>query len=209
MTHVNLGFQYAYEGRYEDEAKEELEAIRGWPDSAAVYANLMEAYTALNRLDEAKQVYQQSLERKLEGQFLHDDRYAIAFLEGDSEEMKRQVSAVAGKSGEEDLLFSGEANARALSNQAVQSALRAEGKETASLWRLNSALREAEFGNAAKAREEVSTALATASTRDTQTLAALALASAGELGRARALSDELQKQFPDNTLLHRYWQPAG
>jgi tetratricopeptide (TPR) repeat protein/predicted Ser/Thr protein kinase len=218
MTHVNLGFQYAYQGRYEDEAKEELEGIRGWPDSAAVYANLMEAYTALNRIDEAKQVYQQSLERKLEGQFLHDDRYAIAFLEGDTEEMKRQVSAVAGKSGVEDLLFSGEsdteafygrlANARVMSNQAIQSAVRAGGKETASLWRLNSALREAEFGNSAKAREEVNAALATASTRDTQTLAALALASAGDLGRARGLSDELQKQFPDNTLLNRYWEPV-
>jgi len=95
-----------------------------------------------------------------------------------------------------------------MSNQAIQSALRPGAKETASLWRLNSALREAEFGNSAKAREEVNTALATASTRDTQTLAALALASAGDLGRARALSDELQKQFPDNTLLNRYWEPV-
>jgi ATP/maltotriose-dependent transcriptional regulator MalT len=34
------------------------------------------------------------------------------------------------------------------------------------------------------------------------------LASAGDLGRARGLSDELQKQFPDNTLLNRYWEPV-
>jgi tRNA A-37 threonylcarbamoyl transferase component Bud32 len=182
-------------------------------------ANLfMEAYTALNRLDEAKQVYRQALDRKLEGQFLHDDRYAIAFLEGDTEEMKRQVSAVAGKSGVEDLLLSSEsdteafygrlANARVLSNQAAQSALRAEEKEVASLWRLSSAFQEAEFGNFVKARQEVNDGLAIASTRDPQTLAALTLACTGALGRARALSDELQKQFPMNRLLNHYWLPV-
>jgi serine/threonine protein kinase/Flp pilus assembly protein TadD len=216
--HTDLGFQYGYRGRYEDEVKEELEAIRLEPDGVSAYANLMEAYTALDRLEEAKQVYRQSLDRKLEGQFLHDDRYAVAFLEGDTDEMKRQVSAVAGKLGVEDLLLSSEsdteafygrlANARALSNQAAQSALRAEEKEVASLWRLGSALREAEFGNFVKARQEVNTGLATASTRDVQTLAAVALACAGDLGRARGLSDELQKQFPMNTMLNNYWLPV-
>jgi ATP/maltotriose-dependent transcriptional regulator MalT len=132
--------------------------------------------------------------------------------------MKRQVSAAAGKLGVEDLLLSSEsdteafygrlANARSLSNQAVQSALRAEEKEVASLWRLGSALREAEFGNFAKARQEVNAGLATASTRDVQTLAAVALACAGDLARARALSDELQKQFPVNTMLNNYWLPV-
>jgi pentatricopeptide repeat protein len=131
--------QYGYRGRYEDEVKEELGAIRLAPDGVAAYANLMEAYTALNRLEEAKQVYRQSLDRKLEGQFLHDDRSDIAFLEGDTEEMKRQANTVAGKLGVEDLLLSSEsdteafygrlANARALPNQAVLSALRAEKKE--------------------------------------------------------------------------------
>jgi serine/threonine protein kinase/Flp pilus assembly protein TadD len=216
--HTDLGFQYGYRGRYEDEVKEELEAIRLEPDGVSAYANLMEGYTALDRLEEAKQAYRQSLDRKLEGQFLHDDRYAVAFLEGDAEEMKRQVSAVAGKLGVEDLLLSSEsdteafygrlANARALSNQAAQSALRAEEKEVASLWRLGSALREAEFGNFMKARQEVNAGLATASTRDVQTLAAVALACAGDLRRARALSDELQKQFPMNTMLNNYWLPV-
>ena len=218
QPHILLGLQYGYRGRYEDEVREELEAIRLAPDDEGAYANLMEAYTALNRLDEAKQVYHQALDRKLEGQFLHDDMYGIAFLEGDAEEMKRQVTAVAGKAGVEDLLFSSEsdteafhgrlANARALSNQAVESALHAEEKEVASLWRLDSALREAEFGDFAKARQEVSSGLATASTRDVQTLAAVVLACAGDLARARALSDQLQKQFPANSMLNHYWLPV-
>jgi eukaryotic-like serine/threonine-protein kinase len=218
VPHVNIGFLSAYLGRYEDEVKEEAEAIRLVPTTGPAYPNLMEAYIALNRLDEAKAVYRQAVERKLETQFLHDDMYEIAFLADDAEEMKRQVAAVAGQSGVEDLLFSGESDteafhgrlekARELTTRAVNSALRAEEKETAALWRLNSALREVEFGNLARAREDVNSGLAIASTRDVQTLAAVTFACAGDQARARSMADELQKQFPLNTTLNHYWLPV-
>ncbi|MGB2888580.1 MAG: protein kinase [Candidatus Acidiferrales bacterium] len=216
--HIYLGYQYGYLGRYEEEVKEELEGIHLQPEASAAYANLMEGYIALNRLDEAKAVYRQALDRKLEGQFLHDDMYEIAFLEGDKEEMKRQVEVVAGKPGVEDILFSGEsdtagfygqlAKARKFSNQATQSASRNELNETAALWQLNSALREAEFGNAERAREQVKAGLATASTRDVQTLAALTLACTGDLARAKSIADDLQKRYPENTTLNHYWLPV-
>jgi serine/threonine protein kinase len=218
LPHVTLGFQRAYQGSYEDEVREELQALQITADEVNAYQNLMEGYTALGRLDEAKQAYRQSMDRKLEGQFLHDDRYAIAFLEGDTEEMKRQLSAVSGKLGVEDLALSSQsdteafygrlANASAVTTQAVQSALRADEKEVAAIWRLDSAIRQAEFGNFAKAREEVNLGLATSSARGPQTMAAVALACAGESGRARSLTDELQKQFPMDTMLNGYWLPV-
>ena len=105
--HTSTGFLSAYLGRYEDEVKEEAEAIRLWPANGPAYANLMEGYIALNRLDEAKVVYRQALEGKLEGQFLHDDMYEIAFLEDNADEMSRQVAAVKGKLGVEDIHFPG------------------------------------------------------------------------------------------------------
>jgi eukaryotic-like serine/threonine-protein kinase len=218
LPHINLGYQSAYLGKYEEEVKEQLEGIRLQPDLAPAYANLMEGYIALNRLDEAKAVYRQALERHFEGQFLHDDMYDIAFLEGDKEEMKRQVDAVAGKPGVEDILFSGESDtagfygrlaaAREHSSQAIQSALRNELKETAALWQLNSALREAEFGNSERARAQVKAGLAIASTRDVQTLAALTLTCTGDLPRAKSIADDLQKQYPENTMLNHYWLPV-
>jgi serine/threonine protein kinase len=217
-AHVSLGYQYGYLGKYEEEVKEELEAIRLQPDNVAAYANLMEGYIALGRLDEAKAVYRQAMGHHFEGQFLHDDMYEIAFLEGDKEEMKRQVEVVAGKPGVEDVLFSSESDtagfygelskAREFSNQAIHSALRNELKETAALWQLNSALREAEFGDARRAREQVKIGLATASTRDVQTLAALTLACAGDLPRAKSIADDLQKRYPENTTLNHYWLPV-
>jgi eukaryotic-like serine/threonine-protein kinase len=218
LPHANIGFFSAYLGGYEDEVKEEQEAIRLAPTTGPAYANLMEGYIPLNRLDEAKAVYRQALERKIEGQFLHDDMYLIAFLEDDPDEMRRQVAAVTGKPGLEDILISGEsdtaafhgrlAKARPLMDQAVTSAQLAGEKETAALWRLDSALSEAEFGNLARARQEVRDGLAIASTRDAQTLAAVALACVGDQAQARSLADELQKQFPLNTTLNHYWLPV-
>jgi len=81
-------------------------------------------------------------------------------------------------------------------------------KETAALWQLYSALREAEFGNSDRARREVKEGLEIASTRDAQILAALTLARAGDAARAQALAEELQKQFPLNTALNGYWLPS-
>jgi tetratricopeptide (TPR) repeat protein len=218
QPHVNIGYTYANIGRYEDEIKEEAEAIRLSADVGPAYANLMEGYIALNRLDEAKAVYRQSIERKMEFQFLHDDMYNIAFLENDAEEMKRQVAAVTGKAGLEDILFSHEADteafhgrlrkARELSTQAIQSAQRNGLKETAALWNLDSALREAQFGNIERARQDVNSGLQMASTRDVRILAAVTLACVGDALRARTLADDLQKQFPLNTMLNHYWLPV-
>jgi eukaryotic-like serine/threonine-protein kinase len=219
VPHVNMGYTFAFIGKYEDEVREEMEGLRMSPStSGPAYANLMEGYIALNRLDEAKTVYRQSVERKLEYQFLHDDRYEVAFLEDDQDEMNRQVAAVTGKPGLEDILFSAESDteafhgrlgkARQLTTQAVTSALRASEKETASLWLLSSALREVAFGNAERARQEASRGLAIASTRDVKTLAALTFACAGDSSRARAMADDLQKQSPLNTTLNHYWLPA-
>jgi serine/threonine protein kinase/Tfp pilus assembly protein PilF len=218
LPHVEMGFLCAYLGRYEDEVKEEVEAIRLAPTNGPAYANLMEGYTALNRLDEARAIYRQALDQKKEGQFLHDDMYLVAFLEEDSNEMSRQVAAVTGKPGVEDFVFSGESDTEAfhgrlgkacqLTDQAVVSAQRADEKEAAALWRLNSALREVEFGNLQRARQEVNGGLAIASTRDVQTLAAVILACAGDQARARSMADKLQKQFPLNTTLNHYWLPV-
>src|SRR6266699_1224624 len=150
--HNGFGTISEYSGQYEKLAAEELETIRLFPGAAVDYSNLMEAYLALNRLDEAKLAYHQALDRRLDNPFLHDDMYAVAFLENDVEEMKRQMAWATGRPGAEDLLLSAQSDteafygrlgkARELSGQAVESARRSDKRETAALWQLNSALRE-------------------------------------------------------------------
>jgi eukaryotic-like serine/threonine-protein kinase len=205
-------------GQYEKLAAEELETIRLFPGSAVDYSNLMEAYIALDRLDEAKVAYHQALDRKLDNPFLHDDMYSVAFLENDVREMNRQIAWATGRPDSEDILLSAQSDteafygrlgkARELSRQAVESAQRSDKRETAALWQLNSALRDAEVGNDERARQQVKTGLAIASTRDAQIVAALTLASIGDVARAQAMAEELNRQFPANTLLGNYWLPS-
>jgi eukaryotic-like serine/threonine-protein kinase len=69
-------------------------------------------------------------------------------------------------------------------------------------------VREVEFGNTGHAREGVEEALRLANTRDSQVLAALVLARAGDSTRAQALADSLGKRFPQSTELNNYWLPT-
>src|SRR6185312_11653456 len=93
-------------GNYDKAAAEIGESMRLYPDNVYDYENLMAINIALNRLDEAKTNYQQSLARKFELAGLHGNRYALAFLENDAAEMERQVSWAAGKAGAEDVFLS-------------------------------------------------------------------------------------------------------
>jgi hypothetical protein len=68
---------------------------------------------------------------------------------------------------------------------------------------------EAEFGNQRFAREKADQAVAVARGRDTLMLAAVAYALAGHATGAQALSDELAKRFPTDTLANAVWLPAS
>ena len=132
--------------------------------------------------------------------------------------MERQVAWAAGKPGTEDLLLSFQSDteayhgqltkARDFSRRAVDAAVRSDSKETAGLWQVNAALREAEFGNAEAARQDVTAALALSPGRDVKVFAALALARAGDATRAKPLVEELEKSYGSQTLMKVYWLPT-
>ena len=214
----NLGANYSYLGQYEKAVSQTLQHLSIDPDDALGYGNLIVQYAALNRLDEAKAVYQQAMALKLQDSGLHANLYGIAFLQGDSGEMKSQIAWAAGQPGAEDLLLSLASDteafygrlsrARALSLRAIDSARRSGQKETAAGWQMNAALREAEFGNASQARKATSSALALAPTRDAQILAALAFARAGASFKAHEMAEDLAKRFPRDTLIVGYWLPT-
>jgi hypothetical protein len=144
--------------------------------------------------------------------------YYLAFLRGNVSQMEQQVAWAAGKPGDEDVLLSMQsdshayygrmAKARGFSRRAVESAVRADSKETAAFWQVNAALREAELGNAASAREGVTAALALSQGRDVKVAAALASARVGDASRAEGLAVELAKSYPTHRLLRLYWLPT-
>jgi len=213
----NLGDIYADLGQWEKALSQTQESQRLEPEVIGYY-NLAANFLALNRPDDAKNTIEQAQAHKFDGDLLHLSLYQLAFLKGDTAEMERQVAWAAGKPGTEDLLLSFQSateayygrlvKARDLSRRAVDAAVRADSKETAALWQVNAALREAEFGTIAAAKQGIAAALTLSLGRDVKLFAALTLARVGETARAKALVDELEKTYPSQTVLKVYWLPT-
>jgi len=213
-----LGCISTYLGNWEKALEEFREALRLEPNAGANYLNLGQAYMSLNRLDEAEAVYKQAQERKLENEALLANRYQLAFLKGDAAQMAQLASAAMGKPGAEDMLLAEQAdtegwygklkNAHELTGRAMDSAQHNDAKEAAAAYQAAAALREVEAGNREQARAEANAALKLAPNRDVRAMAALALARAGDTAGAEKLAAELDKTFPLDTLVQRYWLPT-
>jgi len=212
------GAIYPAVGKYEKGVEAGREAIRLNPDFFASYALLMFNYISLNRLEEAKVTYKQALERKVKNPFFDVPLYQIAFLQNDAVGMAQQVARSAGTPGAEDELLGLEAetaayygrlrDAREFSRRAMDSAERAQEKESAATYSALSGLREALFGNAEEARRRATLAIGRSAGRDLQYGAALALAYAGDEGRVQALTDDLGKRFPEDTIVRSNYLPT-
>jgi len=219
VPYRHLGVMFSVMGQYDKALTERQEALRLAPDEVISYAVLGSTYRRLNRLDEAKATFDEALARKLDSGSLRPNIYALAFLGGDDAQMERQVAWGAGKPGEDEgVLLSAQSdteayygrmnNARDFSRRAVDSAVRADLDEEAASWKVNAALREAELGYAALARQGVAGALALSPGRDVRVVAALTLARIGDQPRAKAMIGELEKNYPLNIMLKLYWLPT-
>jgi tetratricopeptide (TPR) repeat protein len=212
------GAIYPALGQYEKAVERATEAIRLNPDNPIPYAFALFAYIALNRLDEANAIHDQTLQRKLDHPFFYAGVYQIAFLRDQMEQMAQQMTRTAGQPGAEDQLLSMHADtaayfgrireARERSRQAVDSAVRSGEKEAAATYLALSGLREALFGNSEEARRQAISAMKHSVGRDVQYGAALALAYAGDDARARSLIGDLDKKFPQDTIVQLNFLPT-
>ncbi|HKD86321.1 MAG TPA: protein kinase [Terriglobales bacterium] len=215
---LNLGDDYAMLGEWEKSLRATEGTLRLEPNSAVAHSNLAWAQLALGHVDEARATVEHAMARNMDTVFLRLALYQTGFLMGDQETMDQQLAWAAGRPREEDWLLSTQSDteayfgrlgkARDFSRRAVESALRADAKETAALWQVDAALREAEFGNATSARQNATAALALAPGREVKSLAALALARAGDTVRAQKLAESLNQDFPRGTIVQGYWLPA-
>jgi len=204
-------------GQYEAGLKEELEAIRLAPYNGFSYREIILTYLSLERIDNAEVTAKEARTKNLDAN-LTEVLYGIAFYRHDTAEMVRQAARATGAAGQEDLLLAMEADtsayfgnlgkARELTRRAAESAELAAEKETAAGYYAVSALREALFGDAAKARQQATVAKRRSTGRDLDYGVALALAYAGDANRARTLADDLGKRFPEDTGLQFNYLPT-
>jgi DNA-binding winged helix-turn-helix (wHTH) protein/tetratricopeptide (TPR) repeat protein len=219
MPHTYLtGAIYPAMGQYGKAAEEAREAIALKPDLPIAYAFLMFADTALLRFDEAKAGYEQARQLKLYSPLYTLALYQLAFLQKDGAKMAQQVAGSVGQPGAEDELLSLEADtaaysgrlreARQFSRRAMTAAELAKEDEAAATYLALSAVREALFGKAEEARRLATLATERSTARDVQYGAALALLFAGGDRRAQALGDDLDKRFPEDTIVQFNYLPT-
>ena len=216
--YVNLGLAYTWMGQYEKCAAETREALKLEPNNVLPYSNLAASYIKLERPQDAEAVLRGAAAKNLTSKFLYSNLYALAFFRGDNAGMVRQLADVRGKAGDEDPLLSQQSDteayygrlksAREYSQRAIQAATRTQANEAAAGWMANSALREAELGDASIARKQISEALRLSRGRDVLVVAALTLARAGDVAGAHRLAQELEREHPTNTIIKGYWLPT-
>ncbi len=216
--YINSAVIYLNFGQYDKAAEQARKSVEFEPDGVLGYSALVAAYTAQNRLDEAKNVASQAFANKLDEVGLRDGVYNIAFLQNDPAGMEKQFNWAVGKPGVEDTFFGIQAETEAYHGRLAKSRellVRAEGSarsndltETTALYRSYSALHDAEFGDLANGQKQADAALAIAKSVNIETFAALVFARSGNAARATALADQLNKEFPVNTFVQAIWLPV-
>jgi serine/threonine protein kinase/predicted Zn-dependent protease len=201
-----------------DKALERTREERRLEVNAVNYGALVIRYISLNRLEEAQATVKEAQAKNFDSPGIRRYVYMLAFLQNDAAEMEQQVAWAAGKPGMEDFLLAAQAdtegwygklkNARELTQRAMDSAQHNDAKETAAAYQAAAALREVEWGNREQAHAEANAAVKLAPNRDVRVMAALAMARAGDTAEAEKLAAELDKTFPLDTLVQRYWLPT-
>jgi eukaryotic-like serine/threonine-protein kinase len=217
-AHRYLGNQYAGQGQFEKARDAYSQSLRLAPDNGYPYADLANTLLALQRFDEARQIVQQAQAKKLDNVVVHAALYALAFLRTDSQAMAEQQQWFAGKPEENGGLslasdteaYAGHlSRARELTKQSVDSAIRADSKETGAIWQEIAAQREAAFGNPVEAKQQAAEGLKLyPASQGVGVEAALAFAMSGDAARAESLAQDLNKRYPLDTQMQSLWLPA-
>ena len=173
----------------------------------------------MGHLEEAKATIREAQARNLKSPYMPQCLYEVDFLRHDAAGMEREAAELMGKPGYEDQMleiqsdtavYGGQlAKARDLTVRAVLSARRADETAAAAAYESEAALREALVGNMDLAREQAQAALAISKGRDGEAMAAIALGLAGDSVQATRLADDLNRRFPEDTIVQFNYRPIA
>jgi eukaryotic-like serine/threonine-protein kinase len=218
LPYQELAYCDGYLGQYEKAVAGYRKALELDPGDVVNYVDLASTYLTLDRLDEAGAVLHELQTRNLEHEYVPLVSYLLAFMRDDREAIERLVSSATSNPASEDSIFAVQSDTEAFHGrmhkardflaQAIHSALQNGAKGRASEWQAHAALWEAELGNSVRARQEATNALAMATGKDVEAVAALALARAGDAAGAGILLRDLSRRAPSNMWMDSYWLPS-
>jgi DNA-binding winged helix-turn-helix (wHTH) protein/tetratricopeptide (TPR) repeat protein len=214
---LRAGLIFRELGQYENAMTAASRALALNPDLGIGYHLVAVNEMALEHYAEAHRALDDAERRGIHIPVLTLDRYRLAFLEKNDGEKARALSA-SSRPNVQMLLanqeaatwaFSGRLKAsRKSAQQAQLFALQAGQLEAVSRFEAAAALREAFYGNAAAAADDVQRALSHSKGRDAQYGAAFALALIGRTHAAEELALNLQTRYPENTSVLQHYLPT-
>jgi eukaryotic-like serine/threonine-protein kinase len=203
---------YARAGRHDKSLEMEAQALQLDPDNGFIYANMAFIYINLNQFDKAQEMLARAEEHHIYNPWFESIRYQLGFLKKDEGQMQRALAAVADKPSLQSFFQALQADteayaghltsARTLTRNAMESARRNNDADGANGYEVADSLREVEYGIPQRALEEAHAVLAAQPSPQVRVLAALALARAGDSASALAVAQDLNRDFPSDTLLN-------
>jgi eukaryotic-like serine/threonine-protein kinase len=205
----NLANIYNQLGQFENALANARQSIELSPDDFGSYTSEAIAYAGLNRLDEAKAVLNQLVQRKVGGDEVHFLLAGFAWQQNDPPTMERELElAKSAPSGEMEVSwFRAYAAAcrgrlqemRELGKKGRDAAERLSLKESAASELAQEAITEAIYGEKSKAQQDVTQALKMSSSPAIVINSAIALAVTGEDSKALKIAEDVGKQRPYDT----------
>jgi DNA-binding winged helix-turn-helix (wHTH) protein/tetratricopeptide (TPR) repeat protein len=213
---TNLAARYSAIGRHQEALAEAREGLRLNPDAGVAYAGLAHASICLGRYKEAGAAGEQALAKRLDPPYSGYMLYGIAFLQGDTAAMQRQLDRVAGSPAEAGMrsmqsvtaAYAGRVRqARELTKEAIDLAKGRGLVEAAGLYSAADALWEATYGNCREARQAAARTLALSQGRFALSWSALSVAICGDSVQAGKLADDMARRFPEDSFFKASWLP--
>ena len=209
---------YSELGLYEKAVDTFRVAMHLDPTRANAYGNLAIDLLALGRIDDASAVLAQAEARNFRTDILLQASYCRAFLRGDNGEMGRVLAGASDVPGAQSLLLYEQARteayyghfqkARNLSREAMDLMAHEGDQESVASWLAAASIVEAEAGFVSQAAPKLAQARKMSTGKDVQVLAALGTARMGDLKQAQRLSAELDRKYPQDTFVQKYWLPV-
>jgi DNA-binding winged helix-turn-helix (wHTH) protein/tetratricopeptide (TPR) repeat protein len=205
-------------GDFDISIEEARKALTLDPDMSPAYTNLAYSYFLEGQMTQATNAVAEALARGFNPPEMIVLRYAIAFVNGDAEGMKRAAASASGKPWAEDWMTQSEALvaadrgqirlARQLLRKARELAISVGQPERAAGYESGFAVDEALFGYPGEAIRAATEALQASRARDVEYTAALAFGLAGDVKRSDSLRKDLHDRFPEDTAVNRIYLPV-
>jgi tetratricopeptide (TPR) repeat protein/predicted Ser/Thr protein kinase len=209
LIEANLGdFQAAVE--------EGRKAAQLDPGAAPMECNLLSFYMGANLLRDAKAAAVEHLRQRPNSQCDHEGLFNVAFLVDDTAGMSNQLAWAKQQGSDELARYEGViANyhghlekAREIYRHQVAGAQRKNQEEAAASIEATAALLEALFGYRSEAQKRAHDALKLSHGKETRYFAALAYGLDGDAARALGLADDLERSFPEDTIVRFNFVPT-